>query len=125
MSTSFVSLEFLFHNVKIRKKWSSFFFSRKNIAANEFDNKTTKNARIVLKKAQRKYLKSYSINAVLTDHDSQFLPINVIKKVLWNTSLSSTSKKHRIRPVLCSINHPQTSGKIEKFHDLYNKHQQV
>jgi len=31
-------------------------------------------------------------------------------------------KRHRIRHVLCRVGHPQTNGKLEKFHDLYNVH---
>ena len=27
-----------------------------------------------------------------------------------------------IRHILCRVNHPQTNGKLEKFHDLYNIH---
>jgi transposase InsO family protein len=96
--------------------------SRKIIAAGEFEAETTENAIIVLKKAQRECLKWYSIKAVLTDHGSQFCANKRDKKGYAVHKFELYLKRHHIRHVLCRVGHPQTNGKLEKFHDLYNVH---
>jgi len=96
--------------------------SRKIVAAGEFEAETTKNALVVLKKAQRECLKWYSIKAVLTDHGSQFWANKRDSKGFAEHEFEQYLKKHKIKHILCRVNHPQTNGKLEKFHDLYNNH---
>jgi hypothetical protein len=96
--------------------------SRKTVAAGEFDNKATKNALIVLKKTQRECLKWYAIKAVLTDHNTQFCANKRDKMGRTEHEFEQYLKRQHIRHVLCRVKHPQTNGKLEKLHDLYNIH---
>jgi transposase InsO family protein len=96
--------------------------SRNVLAAGEFDNETTKNALIVLKKAQKECRKWYSIKAVLTDHGPQFYANKRDSKGFAVHEFEQYLKRHNIKHVLCRVNHPQTNGKLEKFHDLYINH---
>ena len=95
--------------------------SRKIVAAGEFDAETTKNALVVLKQAQRECRKWYSIKAVLTDHGSQFWANKRDKRGHAVHAFEQYLKKCHIKHVLCRVGHPQTNGKLEKFHDLYPK----
>lgn len=96
--------------------------SRKIVAAGEFDAETTKNALIVLKKAQKECLRWYSIKAVLTDHGSQFCANKRDKSGYAEHWFELYLKVHHIRQVFCRVGHPQTNGKLEKFHHLYDVH---
>ncbi|MCL2358997.1 DDE-type integrase/transposase/recombinase [Candidatus Bathycorpusculum sp.] len=96
--------------------------SRKIIAAGEFDNETTKNAIIVLKKAQKECRQWYSIHSILTDHGTQFYANKRDAQGVAEHEYEQYLKEHHIRHILCRVNHPQTNGKLEKFHDLYNNH---
>jgi putative transposase len=96
--------------------------SRKIIAAGEFEVETTENALIVLKKAQRECRKWYSIKAILTDHGSQFWANKRDKMGCAEHEFELYLRKHGIRHVLCRVKHPQTNGKLEKLHHLYDVH---
>jgi len=96
--------------------------SRKIIAAGEFDNEITKNALIVLKKARRECRKWYPIHSILTDHGVQFYANKRDKKGFAEHEYEQYLKRYHIRHILCRVNHPQTNGKLEKFHDLYINH---
>jgi putative transposase len=96
--------------------------SRKIVAAGEFDAETTENALVVLKRAQRECRKWYSIKAVLTDHGSEFWANKRDTRGHAVHAFEQYLKKCHIRHVLCRVGHPQTNGKLEKFHDLYINH---
>jgi transposase InsO family protein len=97
--------------------------SRKVLAAGEFDAETTKNALVVLRKACWKYsMLWYLILAVLTDHGTQFC---VNRRDIKDSAVHEYElflRQSGIRHILCRVNHPQTNGKLEKFHDLYINH---
>jgi putative transposase len=97
--------------------------SRKVLAAGEFDAETTKNALAVLRKACWKYgILWYSIKAVLTDHGTQFCS-NRKGKVNFSMHAYELFLRQRgVRHILCRVGHPQTNGKLEKFHHLYDVH---
>jgi transposase InsO family protein len=95
--------------------------SRKVLAAGEFDYKTTQNALIVLKQAQ-KSCDFYPILAVLTDHGSEFYANLRDAKGYAEHGFELYLKEQGIKHVLCGVNHPQTNGKVEKWHDLYIHH---
>jgi transposase InsO family protein len=94
---------------------------RKVIAAGEFDNETTENSLAVLKKACRECRQWYSIRAVLSDHGSQFYANKRDKKGYAQHRYEQFLLAKGIRHVLITVNHPQTNGKLEKFHDFYIK----
>jgi putative transposase len=97
--------------------------SRKILAAGEFEAETTKNALVVLKKACWKYsMLWYSILAVLTDHGSQFCSNRKDKGTPSMHAYELFLRQRGIKHILCRVGHPQTNGKLEKFHDLYNVH---
>jgi putative transposase len=96
--------------------------SRKIIATGEFGAETTENVLIVLKQAQKECRKWYSIKAVLTDHGAQFFANKRDKRGFVEHKFEQYLKRYRIRYVLCRVGHPQTNGKLEKFHELYNNH---
>jgi putative transposase len=97
--------------------------SRRVIAAGEFEAETTKNAIIFLDKARRECSRQwYSILAVLTDHGTQFCANKRDKKGFAEHGFELYLKRYRIKHILCGVKHPQTNGKLEKFHDLYNVH---
>jgi len=97
--------------------------SRKVLAAGEFEAETTHNALLVLKKARWKYsLLWYSIKAVLTDHGTQFCSNRKDKVRPSMHEYELFLRQRGIRHILCRVGHPQTNGKLEKFHHLYDEH---
>jgi putative transposase len=95
--------------------------SRKVLAAGEFDHKTTQNALIVLKQAQIECF-FHPILAVLTDHGSEFYANLRDAKGYAEHEFELYLKGQGIEQILCGVNHPQTNGKVEKWHDLYINH---
>jgi len=85
--------------------------SRKIIAAGEYDNATTENSIKTLEQAVENIAVYGSIECILSGNDSQFL-------VGFNKALD----KHRIDHIYSRVNHPQTVGKLERFHQTYQKH---
>ena len=84
-----------------------------------FDAANTPNALRVLKDAIRRHGKPYS---VLTDHGSQFYA-NEKKnaergKSVFEQELAELGIKH----VMARIRHPQTNGKLERFHAEIERH---
>ena len=95
---------------------------RKVLAAGEFDNKTTQNALVVLKKAYKECEPLYPILAIVTDHGSEFYANKRDEKGYADHTFEQFLEHLGIKHILCGVNHPQTNGKIEKWHDLYIKH---
>jgi putative transposase len=95
--------------------------SRMILAAGEFDHKTTQNALFVLKQAQNVCF-FHPILAVLTDHGSEFYANLRDAKGYAVHEFEMYLKEQGIEQILCGVNHPQTNGKVEKWHDLYIRH---
>ena len=85
--------------------------SRKILAAGEYDNATTENSVKTLEQAVENVAEYGGIECILSGNDSQFL-------VEFNKALD----KHEIGHIYSSVNHPQTVGKLERFHQTYEKH---
>ena len=96
--------------------------SRKILAAGEFDNATEENSLEVLNKAIADYEFMYPIGAVITDHGTQFYANKRDKKGNADHGFENFLKDKGIKQILCGVNHPQTNGKQEKFHDFYKNH---
>jgi len=85
--------------------------SRKILAAGEYDNATTENSVKTLFAAQESCLEYGGIECILSGNDSQFL-------VEFDKFLDKKGIKH----IRARVNHPQTVGKLERFHQTYEKH---
>ncbi len=96
--------------------------SRKVLAAGEFDNKTTENALAVLKRACEECKPLYPILAIVTDHGSEFYANKRDAEGYAEHAFEQYLEGEGIVHILCGVNHPQTNGKIEKWHDLYIHH---
>ena len=96
--------------------------SRKVLAAGEFDKKTTENALAVLKQAYKECKPLHPILAIVTDHGSEFYANKRDAKGYAEHKFEQFLDRHGIKHILCGVNHPQTNGKIEKWHDLYINH---
>lgn len=96
--------------------------SRKVLAAGEFDNKTTENVLVVLKKACGECEPYHPILAIVTDHGSEFYANKRDAKGYAEHGFEQFLEGQGIKHILCGVNHPQTNGKIEKWHDLYIRH---
>jgi putative transposase len=96
--------------------------SRKVLAAGDFDNKTTGNALALLKKACKEYKPYHPIFAIVTDHGSEFYANKRDAKGCAEHEFERFLDRQGIKHILCGVNHPQTNGKIEKWHDLYIRH---
>jgi putative transposase len=96
--------------------------SRKILAAGEFDNKTTQNALIVLKRACEECKPLYPILSILTDHGSEFYANKRDVKGYAEHEYEQFLEAQGIKHIMCAVNHPQTNGKLEKWHDCYIHH---
>lgn len=96
--------------------------SRKVLAAGEFDNATVESSLKVLTEAIEKYGTLYPIRSVICDHGTQFYANKRYKNGNAYHPFEIFLKEKGIRQILCGVNHPQTNGKQEKFHDFYKNH---
>ena len=93
------------------------------MATGEFDHKTTENALFVLKQAIKECESwNNSILAVLTDHESEFYANKRDAKGHADHEYEQFLRDYGIKQIVCGVNHPQTNGKLEKWHDLYICH---
>ena len=56
---------------------------------------------------------------VVTDHGSQFYANSEMQRAMLSTGLKCFSNCKASGIFFAGVNHPQTDGKIEKWHDLY------
>jgi transposase InsO family protein len=66
----------------------------------------------------------HPILAVLTDHGSEFYASLRDKNGCAKHEFELYLKEQGIEQILCGVNHPQTNGKVEKWHDLYIHHRE-
>lgn len=93
--------------------------SRKIMAYGVFDAMTTKNSVLVLYKAISKHhVTPYELNS---DRGSQFIPTKYDKKGEANSKFQNVLHELGILFVPSRRRHPQTNGKLEKFHDILEK----
>jgi len=93
--------------------------SRKIMAHGVFDSPTTRNSLIVLYKAiALHHVIPVELNS---DRGSQFIPNKFNKKGKANSTFQEALEELGIIFVPSRRRHPQTNGKIEKFHDILEK----
>lgn len=78
-----------------------------------FDNATGNNAILVLREAIEKHGRPASI---LTDHGSQFYANQAEYKRRGASKFEKELVRLEIKHILARVNHPQTNGKLERFH---------
>lgn len=96
--------------------------SRAVLAAGEFDEATDDNTVKVLKHAIKAAKPYGSIIQILSDNGSQFCSPAGPKGVEGTTEYQRLLKKHKIQQVRTRNHHPQTNGKLERFHGTYAVH---
>ena len=84
-----------------------------------FDEATTEHAVQVLHEAMTKYGKPASI---LSDHGSQFYANESECKRKGESEFEKELDRLEIRHILARVRHPQTNGKLERFHGELQRH---
>ena len=93
--------------------------SRRIMSYGVFDSATTRNSRIVLYAAIGRHLVTpYELNS---DRGSQFIPSKFDKNGKANSEFQEALKEQGILFIPSRARHPQTNGKIEKFHHILDK----
>ena len=93
--------------------------SRKIMAYGVFDNQTTENSLGVLYTAIVKH--SVVPLELNSDRGSQFIASKHDKKGEANHKFQEALKELMIKFIPSKVRHPQTNGKLEKFHDILDK----
>lgn len=95
--------------------------SRALLAAGEFDEATDDNTINVFKQAIKAAGPYGPIIQVLSDNGTQFCASGGPIRTEGETEFQRVAKRHGIEHIRTRRHHPQTNGKIEKFHDLYRR----
>ena len=93
--------------------------SRKGMGWGEFDEATTKNSLIVLKRSIKKHGKPREI---LTGRDSQFYTSEREAKTTGKTKFQIFLEEQGIKHIVGRVNHPQTNGKQERLFGTIKRH---
>ncbi len=87
--------------------------SRFVTAYDTFEHATTENALSVLKQAMKNHGMPASI---MTDHGSQFYTNAAKAKQKGVSDFEKELAKYGNKQILAGVRHPQTDGKLERFH---------
>ena len=93
--------------------------SRRIVAFAVVKDATADNAIAVLREGVERHGRPASI---MTDHGSQFFANEAEGRRRGESAFESELKRLNIRHVLARIAHPQTNGKIERFHGAVKRH---
>jgi putative transposase len=85
-----------------------------------FTEATAENTIRVLAQAIAKYGPPHEI---LTDRGSQFYANEGERKEKGISQFEEYLADHKIKHILCRVNHPQTNGKLERFYGVYEQKQ--
>jgi len=96
--------------------------SRKVIAGGEFSNINTENSILVLDQVVDQYWWLLPMRELIMDHGSEFGAHRVHEDGTWNGNFKQYLEKYGIKPILGSVAHPQTNGKLERFFQEYKRH---
>jgi transposase InsO family protein len=113
------------HTIKATKLTGKHFISyiddcsRKIMAYGVFDAMTTKNSLLVLYKAiANNEVTPFELNS---DRGTQFIPLKLDKNGKANHAFQKALEDLSILFIPSRRRHPQTNGKLEKFHDILDK----
>ena len=99
--------------------WHTDYASRYITGYGIFSNATSAHAIEVLREAVAKHGKPA---AILTDRGAQFYAHELEGKKRGKTEFQKEIDRLGIRHILARVNHPQTNGKLERFHRELKKH---
>jgi len=96
--------------------------SRKVLAGGEFSSINTENSKLVLDQVIERYWWLLPMRELIMDHGSEFGAHRVHEDGTWNGGFKQHLEEYGIRPILGSVAHPQTNGKLERFFREYKRH---
>lgn len=97
--------------------------SRKIFAAHEGSNSNTQTSILVVKEGMQEAWKyMVLINAINTDRGTEFFAAKKGKKHKVEHGFVGFLKTQSIRHIPSGLKNPQTNGKLERFHQEYEKH---
>lgn len=64
----------------------------------------------------------YTGRCISNDHGSELGAHRVREDGKWDSNFKQQLEKHGIKPILISVKHPQTNGKLERFFGEYKRH---
>jgi putative transposase len=99
--------------------------SRKVLAGGEFSNINTENSILVVNQVIDRYWWLLPMRELIMDHGSEFGAHRVHEDGAWNGGFKQHLEKYSIKPILGSVAHPQTNGKLERFFQEYKRHRSV
>ncbi|MDF1533509.1 MAG: DDE-type integrase/transposase/recombinase [Methanosarcinaceae archaeon] len=121
---SLTSIHLDWHTSKINRKEVSVALddsSRYILAGDEFDAATGKNSIAIVEKVLNEYGWIRKVEQIITDRGSQYYANKKDKNGNSESKFEAFLKEHDIRHIKAKVKHPQTKGKAEKWHDLYEK----
>jgi putative transposase len=96
--------------------------SRKVLAGGEFSNINTENSKQVVDQEVDRYKWLLPMRELIMDHGSEFGAHRVHEDGTWDGDFKKHLERHGIKPILGSVAHPQTNGKLERFFQEYQRH---
>ena len=95
--------------------------SRYILTGGEFDAAMGENSISIVMDVLDNYGDIREIEQVITDHGNQYYANKKDKHGHSENKFEAFLKEHSIRHIKARVKHPQTNGKVEKWHDLYEK----
>lgn len=95
---------------------------RKILVGNEFDNATAENSIALVQECLDRYGGIRKIREILSDHGAQFYANKRDKDGRSEHTFEKFLERKGIKHILARVKHPQTCGKIERWHYTYEKH---
>lgn len=96
--------------------------SRKVLGGDEFSNINTENSKQVVNQVVERYRWLLPMRELIMDHGSEFGAHRVHDDGSWNGDFKEHLERLNIKPILGSVAHPQTNGKLERFFQEYQRH---
>jgi len=121
---SLTAIHLDWHTSKINRKEVSVALddsSRYILAGDEFDAATGENSIAIVENVLNEYGEIRKIKQVITDRGSQYYANKKDKNGESESKFEAFLKEHDIKHIKARVKHPQTNGKVEKWHDLYEK----
>jgi putative transposase len=91
----------------------------------DFSNINTENSKLIPDQMVDRYGWLLPMRDLIMDHGSEFGAHRVYKDGTWNGCFKNRLGKHGIKPILGSVAHPKTNGKLERFFQEYQRHRAV